>query len=183
MENEMFEFGSEAYWLMLLVLVCARGCDFFSTWLATPNLRLEANPIAAWLGWRRGILVNLVLCVVLSMFVVPAVMLATTSFLVAARNLENAWLMRTMGEDDYQMWMGGQLKRTPNSLVLGCFWGNGLLVFLVGLGVVLSSGNVIGLSIGFGIVGYSFAVVLFTTLSIWRSRRRYRYDRRPDEWT
>ena len=28
--------------------------DFLSTWVATPNLVLEGNPIAKKLGWRWG---------------------------------------------------------------------------------------------------------------------------------
>ena len=33
---------------------CARGMDFLSTWVATPNLVLEGNPIAKKLGWKMG---------------------------------------------------------------------------------------------------------------------------------
>ncbi len=36
--------------------------DFLSTWVATPNLVLEGNPIAKKLGWRWGIPLNLALC-------------------------------------------------------------------------------------------------------------------------
>jgi hypothetical protein len=176
MEQEYLPFASGPYWLMLGILVFARGCDFGSTWLATPNLRLEANPLAAWLGWKRGILLNVALCAGLAAFLVPAVMLSTTSILVAARNLENAWLMRSMGETRYQVWMASMLQRSGTGLILGCFWSNGLLFFLVGLAVILSAGNIVSISIGFGIVGYAFAVVFFTTLSIWRSKRRFRYD-------
>lgn len=181
MLDTIYEFGSVQYFLLLGVLVFARSCDLASTWLATPHLQLEANPISAWLGWRRGIILNIVLCLLLARHVVPGVMLTTTSVLVAARNLENAWLMRSMGESAYQSWMALQLHRTHASLVLGCYWGNGLLYFLLGLAIIFFSPNVIALSIGFGVLGYAFAVVTFTSLSIWRSKRRIRYTR-PTDW-
>lgn len=167
---------SELYLWLLLGLALARGSDFGSTYLATPGLKLEANPVAAWLGWKRGIILNVVMCVIAAMYLVPAVMLMTTSFLVAARNLEHAWLMRTMGEFGYQSFMAARLGEARFGMVLGCYWGSSLLFFIVGLAIVLTGGTLVVQSIGFGIIGYAFAVVLFTTLSLWRSQRKYRYD-------
>ncbi len=43
--DDTIPFGSPAYLLMLVLLVFARGMDFLSTWVATPNLVLEGNPI------------------------------------------------------------------------------------------------------------------------------------------
>lgn len=176
MDGESIPIFSETYLILLSGLIFARACDFGSTWLATPNLQLEANPVAKWLGWKWGILLNVIICMLIATYLVPAVMLITTSLLVAARNLDHAWLMRSMGELNYQMFMGSQLRRTPFGLVLGCFWGNGMIYFLVGLLVAMWTRNLIVQSIGFGIIGYSIAVVVFTTLSLWRSRRKYRYD-------
>ena len=46
-----FEFGSAKYLWMAGILVLARGSDFLSTYIATPNLVLEANPLARKMGW------------------------------------------------------------------------------------------------------------------------------------
>src|SRR5258705_11172524 len=91
--------ASRAYFVYLAVLVAGRGADFLSTWIATPNLVLEANPIAKKLGWRWGLVVNGALCGVFALWPLPAVIICTTSVLVASRNFQGAWLMRALGED------------------------------------------------------------------------------------
>jgi len=45
-------FGDRDYLIILVALIGARLLDFASTWVATPNLLLEGNPIARRLGWR-----------------------------------------------------------------------------------------------------------------------------------
>ena len=74
MIEDTFPFGSRAYVLMVCLLVFARGADFVSTWVATPNLTLEGNPIAKKLGWKWGILLNAVIVMLLA---APALSLKT----------------------------------------------------------------------------------------------------------
>ena len=45
MAEKFIPFGSPAYLALLACLVGARSMDFLSTWIATPNLVLEANPL------------------------------------------------------------------------------------------------------------------------------------------
>jgi len=155
------------------VLLAGRGADLLSTRLATPRLVLEANPIARKLGWRWGTLVNVLLCVLFAGWLLPAIIVTTTSLLVAAHNLRNAWLMRTMGEQAYGLWMGERLRETPLSLFLLCLFGEALFTAAVGVAVVALSGdNVALLGVGMGIVGYTIALLLYTLISVWRRRRR-----------
>ena len=49
--EEFVAFGSSHYFLFLALLAFGRGMDFLSTWIATPNLVLEGNPLARKLGW------------------------------------------------------------------------------------------------------------------------------------
>ena len=72
-------FGSRWYLTMLALLVFSRGMDFLSTWIATPNLALEGNPIAKKLGWKWGVLLNVVLVFVLSLWPLSAIVVATAS--------------------------------------------------------------------------------------------------------
>ena len=65
MTGDTLPFGSRAYLRMLGLLLFGRGADFLSTWVATPNLVLEGNPLAKKLGWKLGAFVNLALCLVL----------------------------------------------------------------------------------------------------------------------
>lgn len=166
-------FASREYFLMLAILVFSRGADFLSTWVATPHLVLEGNPIAKWLGWKWGAVVNVILIVTLAAWPLSAIIVGTASVLVAARNFQSAWLMRSMGEAAYRDWYGQRMSETRITLYLFCLAGNTLLTALVGVALVVFSGGwLIPIGIGMGIIAYATAVILFTLLSIWRSRRR-----------
>src|SRR5713226_10585493 len=103
--SDLIPFGSRTYAEIFLLLLIARGMDFLSTWIATPNLVLEGNPIAKKLGWKWGTPINLLLCLSFAMWPLPAVIIATTSLLIAARNFQSAWLMRSLGEEAYRLWV------------------------------------------------------------------------------
>ena len=168
-------FGSRWYVAMLVMLTFARGADFFSTWVATPHLVLEGNPIAKWLGWKWGAAVNVLICLAVSFWPLSAIIVATASVLVAARNFQSAWLMRTMGEYDYRDWYVRRMTESPLGLYLVCLAGNTLLTAAVGAGLIVFAGGwLIPLAVGMGIVAYAVAVVLFTLLAVWRSRRAAR---------
>ena len=62
MGDEFVPFGSSVYFFFLALLIFGRSMDFFSTWIATPNLVLEANPIARKMGWRVGLVFNFLIC-------------------------------------------------------------------------------------------------------------------------
>ncbi|HSU53077.1 MAG TPA: hypothetical protein VLT36_03365 [Candidatus Dormibacteraeota bacterium] len=170
--DEFLVFGSGVYWLMLGILVTARGMDVLSTWVATPNLVLEGNPVAKLLGWRWGLPVNFGMCLLLAFWPLPAIVLGTTSVLVAARNFQSAWLMRSMGEDAYREWHVARIQETRITLYLLCLAGNTLLTAAIG-GIVIwfNNGSVVLLGIGAGIAAYGGAVAFYTMLALWRMRR------------
>src|SRR5512141_2208201 len=118
--DEFVPFGSNAWFGYLGLLLFGRGMDFLSTWVATPNLVLEANPIARRLRWRWGIPVNILLCGAFALMPLAAIIITTTSVLVASRNFQLAWLMRTHGEENYRTWFIERLEETPLSLFLWC---------------------------------------------------------------
>ncbi|MFO1514512.1 MAG: hypothetical protein U1F83_16650 [Verrucomicrobiota bacterium] len=179
--DDSVPFASREYFIMLAVLAFSRGMDFLSTWVATPHLVLEGNPIAKWLGWKWGAAVNVVLVLSLAAWPLSAIVVSTASVLVAARNFQSAWLMRSMGEEAYRDWYGQRASETPISLYLFCLGGNTLLTLAVGAAVVWFSATrnyalIVPTGIGMGIIAYAVAVIVFTLLSLWRSRRRRRYD-------
>lgn len=173
MTAEVLSFASPGYFLMLGVLLFARGMDFLSTWVATPNLHLEGNPIAKKMGWRIGAVVNVALCFAFAFWPLTAIIVATAGLLVAAHNFHSAWLMRSMGEEIYRAWFLERLEQTPLPFYFACLLGEIVLTGLVGAGVVFfSPEGSIAFAIGFGIVGYSGIVLFYTSLSVWRMRRR-----------
>ncbi|MBN2505685.1 MAG: hypothetical protein JXQ71_03215 [Verrucomicrobia bacterium] len=170
-------FGSREYLTYLLLLLVARATDFLSTWIATPNLVLEANPIARKLGWRWGILLNLGLCGGFAAWPLPAIIIVTTSALVAARNFQSAWIMHSAGEESYRDWFLERLEATQPAMFLFCVLAQSLLTAAVGAALVLfsPSDQEIPLGIGMGILAYAFAITAYTLAAQWR---HHRYARR-----
>lgn len=170
-------FASREYFIFLGLLVFSRASDFLSTWVATPHLVLEGNPIAKWLGWKWGAVVNVILIMSLAMWPLSAIVVATASVLVAARNFQSAWLMHSMGEEAYRDWYVQRMSETRITLYLFCLAGNTLLTAGVGVALLVFSMTregvwLVPLGIGMGIIAYATAVVIFTLLALWRGRRR-----------
>lgn len=181
--DEFVPFASRNYALCLLLLFVSRGMDFLSTWVATPHLVLEGNPIAKKLGWRWGIPLNVVVCFALAFWPVSAIVVSTTSVLVAARNFQSAWLMRSLGEEVYRDWYLARIQETRITLYLYCLAGNTLLTAGVGTAVIYFSPEKTGLvpfAIGLGIIAYAVAVAFYTLLAVWRMRRTADRAARPE---
>ena len=168
----MVPLGGRLYFFFLMLLLVSRGADFLSTWIATPNMVLEGNPLAKKLGWKWGSFINLVLCGAFAAWPLAAIVIGTTSVLVAARNFQAAWLMRSLGEENYRDWYVEQLRHTSLPLYLFCLLGQTLLTAGVGGALMYFSGeSLIPFAVGFGILGYALAVTFYTLLSLWRIRR------------
>ena len=83
------------------VLLLARVADLVSTYLASPRLLLEANPLVRRLGWPYAIATTL-LSLVAFVHVGFAFSLTVASLYVAGANFGRAWLARTLGEEAYR---------------------------------------------------------------------------------
>ncbi len=172
--EELVPFGSRIYLLLLLVLLFSRAVDFISTWVATPNMVLEGNPIAKKLGWRWGIPVNLLLCVLFAFWPLPAMVISTTSVLVASRNFQAAWLMRSMGEQHYRDWHIERVQETSATLYLACLFGQTVLIASIGGAVIYfthSDRDTVLFAIGLGIIAYAVAIAVYSLIGVWRLRR------------
>jgi hypothetical protein len=179
--DDLVPFGSRIYAQILLLLFVARGMDFLSTWVATPNLVLEGNPLAKKLGWKWGIPLNVALCFGFAFWPLPAIVISTTSVLVAARNFQSAWLMRSLGEQLYRTWHVERVQETSISLYLFCLFGQTVLTAAVGAGVILATNwghrdEPVALAIGLGIIAYALAVAFYTLLGIVRLRRAHKKE-------
>ena len=172
MDDHFVPFGSSDYFLFLALLAFGRGMDFLSTWIATPNLVLEANPLAKKLGWTGGLLLNALICLGFAVWPLPALIIVTTSLLVAARNLQNAWLMRSLGEETYRSWFIQRIIETNLGLYLFCLGLQTTLIASIGVALLsFSELHLVPFAVGMGIITYAVAIVIFTLLSVWRIRR------------
>ena len=158
---------------MLALLLFGRGVDFLSTWVATPNLVLEGNPLAKKLGWRLGAFVNLILCFALAFWTTTTLVVVTASLLVAAHNFHLAWLMRLMGEDNFRHWFADRVAEARLPIYVFCLIGETVVTALVGVGVVVWAPiDSPPFAIGSGIIAYALIVLFYTSLSFWRLRRQ-----------
>ena len=172
--DDMVPFGSRDYFLFLALLAFSRGMDILSTWVATPNMVLEGNPLAKRLGWTGGIIVSLIMSFGFALWPLPAIVISTTSLLVAARNFQHAWLMRSFGEEPYRTWHVARIQETRISLYLFCLFAQTALIAVVGVALIYfspPSAHLVPAAIGLGIIAYAAAVAFFTLLSVWRMRR------------
>lgn len=177
--DDFVPFGSRTYGLVFLLLLVARGMDFLSTWVATPNMVLEGNPLAKKLGWRWGIPLNLALCFAFAFWPLPAIVISTTSVLVAARNFQSAWLMRSLGEQIYRDWHIERVQETSITLYLFCLFAQTALTAGVGGAIIYFTNwerEPVALAIGLGIVAYALAVAFYTLLGIVRLRRSHKEE-------
>ncbi len=166
---------SAGYWLDLGLLLAARGLDFFSTWVATPSLALEANAIVRRLGWRASAVLNVVVCLVAATIPFVAVLVSVTSVMVAARNFQGAWVMRTMGEYEYRDHLRTQFRRSDPRLVLGCVWAQTALYAGVGAALVVLTRELFTAAVGWGIVGFGLAIGVHST-HVYRKARHVLSD-------
>jgi hypothetical protein len=171
--GDTLHFPSREYFCLFSLLLFARGMDFLSTWVATPNLMLEGNPLARRLGWKWGGLANLALCFVFAFWPLTAIIVMVAGLLVAAHNFRSAWLMRSMGEEAYRDWFLERMASTRLSFYFACLCGETILTGLPGVALVwFCDADSIPFAIGYGIVAYALIVLFYTSLSLWRLRRR-----------
>jgi len=161
--------GSGLWCLFASLALASRAADLISTYIATPNLALEGNPLARRLGWRWGIPLNALASFGIGCLPSLAIAVATTSALVAARNFQNAWIMRSMGEWQYRLWMSERLDQTSRPLPALCFLAESLLTLMPGLALlVFAESSGVAQAVGMGITAYASAVALFTLMALWR---------------
>jgi len=85
--------------LCFLILLGRLG-DIVSTWMLTPNLKLEGNLVVKRLGWPVA-LASLLLCLVPYFSISFGIVVLVPSLLVSASNIGKIWLIRGVGEDEF----------------------------------------------------------------------------------
>jgi len=161
--------------LAALVLV-SRLADVGSTYLASPGLLLEANPIARRIGWPFAML-TLGVCLLPYYSTATGVAVLTVSFLVAGSNLSRCWVMRALGEREYRTMLERAVSRARLSTTVAFILASASCPAVVGaLLVSLSAATEWGYWFGIGIVLYAIGIGFYGTLFAFRLFRRARED-------
>jgi hypothetical protein len=156
--------------ILFVILLISRLGDVLSTYLATPNLALEANVIVRKLRWKFAI-ATIAISFVAYYDTSLAVALIVPSILVSSANFGKVWMIRTMGEYEYKkLILNLARKSNLRNYILYVFLSS---LFMASLGLLLllfypNSNEDWGFWFAMGIVGYAFVMMVHFSISGWK---------------
>ncbi len=167
-----FAYGNLPHVLCALLLIARIG-DVGTTYLVTPNLILEANPIARKLGWPFALL-TLGACLLPYVHMPIAVSALVAYLLVSASNAGMIWTVRTIGEKAYAAALLELARRSKLSHALLGLAASTFFVALAGGTILLfyPSEDEWGFWLGLGVLLYAGAKGFYGTLAMIRLFRR-----------
>lgn len=118
--------------VLCIAILVGRVGDIGSTYLITPRLKLEMNPVARRLRWPFA-LATLALCLVPYWNTAFAVPILVASLLVSALNLRAAWFARALGEERLLAMYLQAAVESRRWKALACVWASALFIVLAGL--------------------------------------------------
>ena len=148
--------------------------DIGSTYLITPKLKLEANPIMRKLGWWFAI-ATLLVCLVPYYSTALGIVVLVPSLMVSAGNTGKIWFARAYGEDAYQELLLSVARRSRLSHALVPTIVAPAFVALMGLVLLLLSPDPTrdwGYWFAIGFLAYAFAIGLHGSLFVVRLFRK-----------
>ncbi|MEE8394462.1 MAG: hypothetical protein V3S29_00290 [bacterium] len=159
---------------LIAAMLVARGLDFLSTWLVTPRLTLEANPLMRRLRWGRMGLLNLPLLGLPFLHHGLSVTFIVTSLLAAGGNLAHGALARGMGERKQLEAQKRALREIGLAGALALNSGGALVTALAGAFLMLLAGDAGALAWwgGLGVAMFGAAGLVHLNLAILRLGRR-----------
>lgn len=162
---------------LALLILLGRAGDVLSTLYVTPNMVLEANPIARRFKWPTLIL-GFSLCAIPYFDIPLAIMVAVPSLLVTASNLTKGWMARALGESEMERIILRAAGRGSLAVTLAMFWIAATFVIVAGAVLLwLSRGDnemVSYFAIGLGL--YGLAIAVHSTFFFIRVFRRARIE-------
>lgn len=163
-----FIYNNFKHVLCFLLLISRLG-DIISTYLVSPTLKLEANPIARKFGWRF-MLLSVLVCLLPYYDAGLAVMALVPSLLVSAANIEKFWMVRAMGEAEYAKMFLVLARKSRLSHALFSILTSSFFIILAGLALLFLCPDPQGwgLWFGIGIILYGFIIALYGSLYLRR---------------
>lgn len=157
-----------------LVIFVGRAGDVLSTHLVTPNMVLEANPIARRFKWPTFVL-GFGLCAAPYIDIPLGVMVAIPSLLVTASNLSRVWMARTLGEREMEALLLRTAARSSLAMALSLVWAAAFFIVLAASILVwLSPDDDIAMYFGLGLALYGLALAIHSSFFFVRIFRRAR---------
>jgi hypothetical protein len=167
----MIEFiNSHPDHFLFVVLLISRVGDILTTYVATPNLRLESNPIMRKLRWPFAI-ISIFVAFIAYVDLGLALMAAVLFLLVCASNASKMWMMRVLGEEEYLKLYSSVVQRASLAFSLVCLWAPSFFIFILGIAIhAFTQGT--GRNAADGFFLYAFVMGFYGTLSYLRARKK-----------
>ena len=147
--------------------------DIGTTYLVSPTLRVEANPIARGLGWKY-VFATAVIALIPYRSIHGGVVVLTVSFLIAASNASEAMLARFMGEENYAALNREAIRNTPVLLGLSLLCFPAIFLMMLGLMMLLlfpEPSNRWGFDMAVGTMAAAAAILIFYPIRFFSERR------------
>lgn len=158
--------------LLAILILVARIGDIGTTYILTPNMKLEANPMMRKWRWPFALL-SLLLCLMPYISQAAAVMLLVTSLMLSMSNSLRIWLVRSVGEVEYHRFAVAAAGKANSRESL-------FLVFLPGAFMLLLSLTMFlfyhdesqwGYWIAGGFLAYAMILLIYMPMGFTRYRR------------
>jgi len=151
--------------------------DVISTYLASPKLKLETNPIVRKFRWPFAILTILV-CFVPYYDTDLAVIILIPFLLVCSSNIGELWIIRTLGEDEFKKFMLAVCRKGEVSKAMYYMVVSNIFFSSVGaLLILLHSKDEWAALIGGGIMLYASIIIFYKVLFFLRLDRQANKER------
>jgi hypothetical protein len=123
-----------------LILLTRIG-DVVSTRLASPTMRLEANPVMRRFGWKLALL-SVLACFIPYYSTILGVLAFVMFAFVCYSNFSHTWLLRALGEERYEaLLLEAAAKTTLAQALVPMYAGLGFLALVGVFGMALTRGS------------------------------------------
>jgi RsiW-degrading membrane proteinase PrsW (M82 family) len=167
--------------LLAVLILVARLGDIGTTYLLTPDLKLEANPMVRRFRWPYA-LATLLICLAPYVSVPGAIIVLVASLLVSMSNSLRIWLVRTVGEKEYHRFVvqtAGQAK--PRQSIALLFL-PGFFISLLAITILMfypDPSNDWGFWIAMGVFTYALILFIYMPASFIRFRKQAQSNNTP----
>jgi hypothetical protein len=171
-----FESFSPIY---LVLCIVSRSLDFLSTYIATPTMKMEANILAKRLGWKKMILLNIMLCIIASFSLPLTVIICTVSLLVSGHNMSRGLTTRGIGEEKTREIMDKALQNLSVGIILLFTLSYASVYVIIGIFIIMTALVTLVQWVGYGFILFGFAIALHSNIAVLCRKRQL--SRRKDQ--
>ncbi|MEQ1484792.1 hypothetical protein [Methyloglobulus sp.] len=168
----MDDFSNTQHFVAAILLIARLG-DIGTTYLVSPKLKLEANPIVRRFKWPFAIL-TIFLCLVPYWNIFAGIALIAAFLLVSASNSTKIFIAQTMGEEAYYNFFLELIGRAKPRVVSAWLILPAFFLSLLGYTILHfypDPETDYGYWFGFGIIMYAIVYILYTSLAFFRLRK------------